>query len=281
MIWFSFLLEKIFSWFAINADTNIIQDLSKDSSQNVFIVKKSIYYILFSCWYNIFFIISTAIIKIILFIINNNQLWFAISVWLAFSIGLNIILRFWAIVRYLISYKKNYWVFGLYDTNHWVWVLKKWDRMFRLFFDQSIWLVVFYVFIIVFFCFASFMYITYYDLDSMIFVLFNIFFFIFQLWQVFKLMQDFINLEMDFTIITKHQLKHYEQVWMWLNTQSIDISKVKSIRSNKDWKRWSFLDYWTINIFTDWDVNSWSDISLNYIDSPELVEKIINKLKLE
>ncbi len=272
------VIEKIFSGFDVDADTQILKTLAKHWEQEVFIIKKSKYFItLFSLW-NIFLIILIALINIGLFFLTDI-LPFSFRIILSGLLFLNLIIRLITTISYLRMYSKTYNVFKIMPAKDWIPILKKWDKLFRSFFDKTIWLILFYISIVILFLVWSFFLIKKIDTINWIVIVANLVLFIRQLQQIIKLLKNFINLEMDFVIVTKDHIKHYDQQKLWVKTKTLDVEKIKTIKSTKTWKLRSLLNFGEIYILTEWDNSSQADLHLKYIVKPEQIEWLLNDLR--
>ncbi len=96
-----------------------------------------------------------------------------------------------------------------------------------------------------------------------------------------RVMYWLIDYEMTFNICTKDWLTTYKQKWFF-RTDSMNISTaaIKIIQSSKRWLTWALLQYWDLNIYTDWDLNlsSWKHLELSYVPDPRALAKKLNTL---
>jgi len=91
---------------------------------------------------------------------------------------------------------------------------------------------------------------------------------------------------MDFVIITPKQLEVFDQDGM-LNrdTQSVDVSKIKTINIKSDGLLCSIFNYGSIIFLAEWDADNSGEITLNFITNPvklrariqEIIEEAVDK----
>ncbi len=85
---------------------------------------------------------------------------------------------------------------------------------------------------------------------------------------------------MDFVIVTKEHVKHYNQQKLWVKTKTLDVEKIKTIKSSKLWWLRSFLNFWEVLVMTEWDAtDADADLQLKYIVRPEKIEWLLNELR--
>ena len=96
-----------------------------------------------------------------------------------------------------------------------------------------------------------------------------------------RVMYQLIEYEMNFGICTANTFTSYNQKWFFrTDAMNISTSDIKVIQSIKEWLTWALLEYWTIKIYTDWDLNTEQDknLKLSYIPAPKRLVKKLNSL---
>jgi len=267
-------------WFAIDADTKILQELSEAWETKVFIVKKSKYFITLWSLPSLLIVVLTGMVNVFLFF-TINILGTTLQRLLAIVLASNIFFWLFTIFRYLHLYEKIYGIFTIMPASDRIPILKQWDDLFRRFFNQTIFLVLVYILVSLVFGVSIFLNLEQIISPDWLGVLASLVLFLRQLHQVFLLLWRFINLEMDFVVVTREQLKHYNQVNLGLQTTALDADKIKTIKSVTSWWFRSFFDYGEVLILTEWDAVSQADIALTYIKKPNTIEKLITELKQE
>ena len=242
------------------------------------IVKKSKYFIILLSLPLIFAILFVAAVNATLFFVSSIFI-VELQIVLAVSVIANIVLWFMGIARYLTVYSSNYGIFKIMKAEERLPVLRRWDKLFKVFFNQTIWLLIFYFILIGIFVAATIHYRNSIDMIDGLILLLNATLFSFQFYRINKLLGRFINLEMDFTIITNSKIRHTNQLWISFETVTIEMDKIKSINSDKSGRLRSIFDYGAVSIITDGDSWNASGLALSYIRKPETIENLLNKIK--
>lgn len=278
MIPFHAIIEWMFSWFKIDYDSKVLHDSVTSDDEHVFMIKKSSYFIsLFNGGrlLGILFIACANIALLLIWKAFPIELIWGIVLWLS----INILLWFWSIFEYLAVYDKNYGIFKIMPARDRYPILENWDKQFARFFNQTLALILFYFLLMWVFIWWTIFYRDDVTQTEAALLLVNGFLLIFQYIQIQRSLLRFVNLEMDFTIVTEDQIKHTNQVWISFQSKSIDISKIKNIQVNKQWRIRSWLDYGEVGILTEWDAAWLPDLVLPYIRKPETVEALIYQIK--
>jgi len=275
---FSSLIEKLFSGFNIGYDTKIVNWY--DSNEKLLIIKKSKKFILLrpQSLFNIFFIFVICILNSILFFLSE---WFPLyfKMWLVVAYLLNIIIWFIEIYNYLNVFSDNYQDRTVKTVNDWKIILEWWDKAFKKFYNQTIFVMIFYYLLMWVFLFSIYLYYNTLKTWWYFQIFINLTLFIIQSLQIKYLLWNFINLEMDFTIIDKKTIRNVDQLSINVNNLALDMEKIKSIKSYKDWFMWSIFNYWNIEILAEGDALWNADMLLKFIDKPDQIETYISDLK--
>ena len=271
------LTELVFSWFKIDHDTDLVEQILFEDPSEMFIVKKSKYFITLLSLPQLFAIIAAVTVNAAIFF-STSIFPIELQTVLAIALVANLVLWLISIFQYLAVYTKNYWVFNIMEAKDRLPILRKWDKLFRWFFNQTVLSLIFYFVLIWVFIGATIIYYESISVNEWLILIANWLLFIFQFYLIKKLLGRFINLEMDFTIITKRRIRHTNQLWISLETVTIDQNKVKSINSNKSWMIRSLFNYGEVFVITDWDQTQTSWLALEYVDKPETVENLINNI---
>lgn len=102
-----------------------------------------------------------------------------------------------------------------------------------------------------------------------------------QFYHIVSLLRRFVNLEMDFVVVTNRQIKEYNQFRLGVQTKTLDVEKVKTIKSDKTGVMKSILDYGDVFVFTDGDTSSDADLAIPYVKKPETVERLLDDIRKE
>lgn len=83
---------------------------------------------------------------------------------------------------------------------------------------------------------------------------------------ILKILKRFIDFEMDFIIVTKDEIESFNQTWIFKrDIVSLDIGKIRSISTQKDWFFKSLFNIWSLKILSEWDSDHKWEIQFNYI----------------
>lgn len=279
MIPFHALIEWLFSWFKINHDSSVLKDAVSSDDEKVFVIKKSRYFITLFSGGRLLGILVIWLTNIALLIVGKAfplERTGAIVLWLS----INLILWFWSILEYLSIYDKNYGIFTIMPARDRYPILQRGDRQFARFFNQTIALIIFYFIVMaIFIWWAIFFWSAVTETEAVLLGV-NGVLLIFQYLQIQRTLWRFVNLEMDFTIVTDNKVKHTNQVGISFESKSIDLDKLKNIAVNKQWRLRSVFDYGEVWLLTEGDAAWHPDLVLPYIKRPETVEALIYKIKI-
>ena len=102
--------------------------------------------------------------------------------------------------------------------------------------------------------------------------------FLFLLNRVMYLLMEY---EMTFNICSTEWVTTYSQKWFF-KTDSMKIYSptIKVIKSSKEGLSWALFQYWSLYIYTDWDLNDkWGkNLELTYMPSPSELAKKLNAI---
>ena len=83
---------------------------------------------------------------------------------------------------------------------------------------------------------------------------------------ILRILKRFIDFEMDFIIVTKDEIESFNQSWIFKREiVSLDIRKIRSISTEKDWFFKSLFNIWSLKILSEWDSEHKWEIRFNYI----------------
>lgn len=106
-------------------------------------------------------------------------------------------------------------------------------------------------------------------------ILFQIFMFIL----MFKVLLRIIKFEMDYYIITPKYIDYNEQYGLFSKQNTmIERDKITSIRFINSWIINSYLNYWVIYIFTEWNSETSSEFKIFYAPKIDLLNRIISEI---
>ena len=81
-----------------------------------------------------------------------------------------------------------------------------------------------------------------------------------------KILKIFIDFEMDFIIVTKDEIESFDQAGLFKRkVVSLDIKKIRSITTEKDWFFKSLFNIGSLKILSEWDTEHKWEIRFNYI----------------
>jgi len=103
------------------------------------------------------------------------------------------------------------------------------------------------------------------------------------LYFIYKILYVLVNFEMDFVIVTHHDISFYNQSWLTKRqSKTISVDKIKSIQANKKGIIRALFDFWEVIILTEWDEAGKWEMVLKYIPKPEIIKnKIANLMNLK
>ena len=94
-----------------------------------------------------------------------------------------------------------------------------------------------------------------------------------------KIIQRFIDFEMDFIIVTKDEIELIDQVGIFRRKViSLALQKVKTITIDKDWFFKSIFNIGSLKILSEWDSEGNGEIRLNYIHRLWFLKRAIMRL---
>lgn len=268
--------EFLFKSFDIWWDTKLLQRLEKDWERFVLVNKRH--------W--IFWILSSLslILKVIIVLVNSylltfpwekfSNIWFIISIFLLINVG------YWLaiIVIYLIKfYKINWSESHIEDIYSAIKQSEKSDEAFTNFFNQTIFLLVSLIIIIVFSSITVISSFSFWNLSVWYWIA-NVFLFIVQLFLFYSYLKKMINLEMDFKIVVPGQIFFFNQNWLLWSSQTMNANKIKTMNTKYSGFLGSFFNYWDIVILTEWDQWWKWEMTMDYTWNPTRTVKEIKKV---
>ena len=81
-----------------------------------------------------------------------------------------------------------------------------------------------------------------------------------------KILKRFMDFEMDFIIVTKNEIELFDQEWIFKRKiVSLDITKIRSITTEKDGFFKSLFNIGSLKILSEWDIEHNWEVRFNYI----------------
>jgi len=81
-----------------------------------------------------------------------------------------------------------------------------------------------------------------------------------------RILKRFVDFEMDFIIVTKDEIESFTQEWIFKRKiVSLDITKIRSITTEKDGFFKSLFNIGSLKILSEWDTEQKWEIRFNYI----------------
>ncbi len=269
--------EFLFKSFDVAWDTKMIEKLEKDWVRFLMIVKRHWLYAIINSW-RVILVIIIAFINAYL-LIFSDQTHTIISYIIAVLLLWNVL--YWIIVViiyikhfYEIQWSKPY----IEDIYSCIKKSKMSDEVFTSFFNQTIFLLFSLVWIAVFTGITSWIsLLNWWDLTFWVNIT-NTALLLFQIWLFYWYLNIMINTEMDYKVIIPGQVLSFNQRWIFGDTQSMNSEKIKTMNTKYTWFISSFLNYWNVLIFTEWDQkNSWEMI-IDYVWDPVKSVKEMEKV---
>lgn len=86
------------------------------------------------------------------------------------------------------------------------------------------------------------------------------------LFLISKILYRFIDFEMDFIVVTPDEIESFSQTWFFKRkVVSLDLSKFRSITTEKEWFLRSLFNIWSLVILSEWDREQKGVIRFNFI----------------
>lgn len=276
MIPFHIIYSWLFKSFRINGETELIQRLKNDNYKKIMIIKRSWIFALFTIWIPLV-IISLGIISITIAyssiavpIIRNTII--------IGNILMMIILTF-SSIRYVLHFRE---IHKKAEISTDLWLLEKdlalGDSYFINFFNwsitnQLILAITMIIEITLVIVYKEKLGDHFWILMTDIFVMLTEMYFI----KIYR--KRMIDLEMDYNVIVPGKIFFVNQSWVLSSVQSIEWSKIKTVRSAFPSKIASFFDYGTVDVLTEWDTFAMMGVmSMYYVTDPDGVVSSIQTL---
>lgn len=278
MLNFRSIFEFLFKSFDISGDTKIIEKMEKEWTRFLIVVKRH--------W--LYTIINSRRVLIVVIIALLNAYLLVFYDWVKHNITSYIIawlllinVFYWLII--VINYIKKYYylqwskpyiedIYSCINKN------KESDKIFTSFFNQTIFLLLFLIWIGVFTWITSWIsLINGKSLSSWINII-NTLLILVQIWLFYWYLNIMINTEMDFKIIIPWKILSFNQRWVFWDTQSMNSDKIKTMNTKYPWFLSSLLNYWNIIILSEWDLHNNWEMVIDYVWDPVKSVKEIEKV---
>ncbi|MDD2516147.1 MAG: hypothetical protein PHO80_05385 [Candidatus Gracilibacteria bacterium] len=276
LINFARIYEKLFKSFSIYGDTNVVKELEENGIPYLMIIKRSwIFGLIISRILVVIFIIMLMNCYLVYKNFGNNTVTYVIIGILVF----NILFWIYSVWSYLMRFKKIYGekniILKIKDLEE---KLTKGDIAFERFFNQTIFNYIL-LFLITIYIVSNFI-ITGKVLKEGFWALANIALFIIQIFLASGMKKRFIDMQMDFNIITPKRVLFYNQSGMLMESQSIETRKIKTITCSYPNFIFSFFNLGNLAVSTEGDETARKEFSMFYVSSPvETVEEINSLIK--
>lgn len=273
MIPFHKIYSTIFKSFNINSETETIERLNDEWIKKIMVIKRSWIFWLAMIWVPLLILIlSFTNIYISYFSYKDLNLKYSLLIWVAFSL----LLFIFSVWSYLAHFRQVYDAPRIEtDTQKLIASLKEWDNYFIRFFNQTIlnqWIIIWLlIWSIVF-------YITHLKINWGIWIISDGVLLFIQWLLLGKYRKKMMDLEMDYNIVVPGKIIFVNQSGMLSSSQAVEGEKVKTVTAKYPSFIWSFFQYGTIEIMTEWwDLNQ-GVTSMYYVPQPTETARLIQTL---
>lgn len=279
MIPFHIIYSWLFKSFRINGETELLDRLVRDGYKEFIIIKRSWIFALFTLWIPLVILTLWWIsIYIAYYSIDIEPIKYTI-------ISSNILLNTILIIsgfNYIRHFREIYGIPRIIDhPNELREQLAEGDYYFTKFFNWSITnqVLLFLTIlaeIVLMILYRSHLGEHMWVLTTDIFVMLMAILFL----KMYR--KRMMDLEMDYNIVVPGKIFFVNQSWVLSSVQSIESSKIKTVRSIFPSKIASFFNYGTIDVLTEWDTQMMmGTMSMYYVTDPDGVVASIQKLLKE
>jgi len=277
MINFRKIFEFFFKSFDVAGDTKLIEKLELDWNRFLMVIKRHWIYSILNSW-RVILVIIIALGNIYLLTYANKNI-DSISIIIAIFLFLNVAYWVFIISLYIYRFYKIQWskpyIEDIYSS---IKKSKQSDIAFSNFFNQTIFLFI-VLFLITIFTIITWILslFKWWTGDFWVWIL-NSFLTIMQFWLFYGFLTKMINQEMDFKIVVPWKILFYNQLWVLLDSKSMNSNKIKTMNTKYRWLLGSFFNYGDIIILSEWDhENNW-EMKMDYIWDPTKTVKEIEKV---
>lgn len=274
---FRSITEWLFKSFDVAWDTKLIEKFEQEWIRFLMIVKRHWIYSILSIW-KVFFVVIIWFVNIYLlaFASENPDV---VSEIISILLWVSVIYWVIIVITYIYRFCKVHWskpyiedIYSALDKS------KSSDKIFTRFFNQTIFLLIFLLWITVFSVFTSVTNLLE-NLDwTFSFWIANAFLLIIQFWLFYSFLNNMINLEMDYKIILPWRIYFYNQRWIYWDSQTMSSNKIKTINTKYSWIFNSIFNYWDIIVLSEWDKeNNW-EMKMDYVGYPQKTVEEMNKV---
>lgn len=173
-------------------------------------------------------------------------------------------------------------IFSSFDTNFEVDILQKeiekhWKDKILIVHQWQFFLwffiiipIVLFVWIMAFFVYLWTLIDVWPDMEEFVDIFITVTFIILLISWIRAILKKYIDLKLDFCIITPTQIIYYDQTGLFSRKwRTVEAKKLKTISVNKKWLIRSIFNFGNIVFLSEWD-DTWRwDVNLYYIDSPD------------
>lgn len=278
------VFEFLFKSFDVSWDTKMIQKLESEWTRFLIVVKRHWLYTIVNSWRVIIVLIITFVNAYLLAL--SDDVHTVTSYIIAWLLTLNVVYWIVIVIIYIENYYKIRWSKPyIEDIHSCITKSKKSDEIFTKFFNQTIFLLFTLLWITIFTWVTSvYWLIEWWNVTFWVNIT-NTLLLLFQIGLFYWYLNIMINTEMDYKVIIPNQILAFNQKWVFWDTQSMNADKIKTMNTKYNWFISSFLNYWNVLIFSEWDQkNSWEMI-IDYVWDPvrsvKEIEKVLrNDLKM-
>ncbi|MBP8016608.1 hypothetical protein KAZ01_01235 [Candidatus Gracilibacteria bacterium] len=275
---FRAIYEYFFKSFNISRDSDVLIDIQKDGVKYVMIIKRSWIYGLLRSW--MLLLIVVFILPINCYLLYKNFGETTSTYVLIILLLINLLYWLYSVIIYLFKFRRirgeRSIIVEINDSRE---QLVEGDKVFTTFFNQTIFnyfllIGITIVIVIDFIISKNFLNIGLYGV-------LNIMLLLTQLILALKLKEKFIDLQMDFCVIIPGKIMIFDQKGVFLNTQTMESDKIKTITSKIPHFLGSVFNYGDITILAEGDDSSGSSVgflNLYYVPHPYETVEEINKL---
>lgn len=269
--------EFLFKSFDISGDTKMIEKLESDGIRFLMIVKRHWLYAIVNSW-RVIFVIIIAFINAYLLVFSE---WTHTIT--SYIIAILLLANVWYWIIVVIVYIKHFYDIQwskpyIEDIHSCIKKSKMSDSVFTTFFNQTIFLLFSLIWIAIFTWITSWIsLLNGWDITFWVNIT-NTALLLFQIWLFYWYLNIMINTEMDYKIIVPGQILSFNQKWVFWDTQSMNSDKIKTMNTKYTWFISSFLNYWNVLVFSEWDQkNSW-EMVIDYVWDPVKSVKEMEKV---
>ena len=273
MLNFRKVYEYLFSSFRIDRDTKLVEKLISDGVSSVIIIKRAWLYGAFSALLLVPIVVTTVAN---VYLLGKHFDWNTTGTVLATLLVANVAYTLISSIRFLYEYREfRKGALSAVSTQLLRNDLERSDIIFTSLFNQLQTNFFFFIGIVVFYIFHV---AVVSGFSTGIWAMVDIVCIALQLFVLGKFVSNMTNLEMDFTVAVPGQLYFVNQKGMYVEIQTLESDKIKTIKSSYPNFISSFFGYGNLEIMTEGDMSGLGTVIIEYVENPEATVQNVNTL---